>query len=67
MLLHHIQVMGCGVGGRLRGQDHQLGRGVLGQRQDWLQRTWHRGGEAWRQILVQGCVTDTCIGVSCHP
>lgn len=52
MLLHHIQVMGGRMGRRLSGQDHQLGRGVLRQRQDWLQRAWHGCRETRRQILV---------------
>lgn len=56
--LWHTQVMGGRVGRRLSRQDHQLGRGVLRQRQDRLQRAWH-GCRKTRQILVQGCMAYT--------
>lgn len=53
-------MMGGRVSRWLGGQDHQLGRGVLGKRQDRLQGARHGCGKPRGQILVQRGVTYAC-------
>lgn len=45
--------------GRLTGQHHQLGGGVLGQGQNWLKRGRHSCRKPRREILMQSCVANT--------
>lgn len=51
--------MGSWVGGRLTGQHHQLGGGVLGQGQNWLKRGRHSCREPRGEILMESCVANT--------